>query len=135
MRARFEILLAASAFVLALAGRAFAGPKQGPVAGTWLCVAHSTERGDMEYTLNLTQAAEQVTGNFTAPNPNGTTASLDVKNGSYKDGKLELHFDDSDGTIDVTGGLDGKHTMKGNWTQGDHGGTWECKRGSAASGK
>ena len=135
MRVRFDVLLVACMCVLGSADLAFAGAKEGPVAGTWSCVAHNTGHGDLEYTFNLTQEAEQVTGNFTAPTPDGTTASHDVKNGSYRAGKLELHFDEEDGTIDVTGGLDGKDAMKGNWAQGDQGGTWECKHGSAASGK
>jgi hypothetical protein len=129
MIVRFGVSLVTGAFVLGLTGLAFAGAKQGPVEGAWSCVAHNTGEGDMEYTFNLAQAAEQVTGNFTAPAADGTQASHDVKNGSFKNGKLELHFDDEDGTIDVTGGLDGKDAMKGDWSQGDASGTWDCKRG------
>ncbi|HEV3275282.1 MAG TPA: hypothetical protein VG860_00530 [Terriglobia bacterium] len=135
MRVRFEALLVTLAVVLGLAGLASAGAKEGPVGGTWSCVAHGTGEGDMEYTFDLTQAAEQVTGKFTAPSPDGGTASHDVQNGSFKSGKLELHFDDDEGTITVTGGLDGKDAMKGDWTQGTEGGTWDCKRAPAAPGK
>lgn len=132
MRMRFGAFLVTSIFVLAITG--LASPKEkGPVAGTWSCVAHGTGNGDMQYTFNLEQAAEQVTGNFTAPTPDGTNQSHEVKSGSFKDGKLALHFEEEDGTIDVTGALDGKDAMKGDWTQGDQGGTWECKRGAAAA--
>jgi hypothetical protein len=129
MRLRFEALLVVSVFVLALGGLASA---KGPVSGTWSCVAHGPSGPDFNYTFNLEQTPTQVTGNFTGASTDGGMQTHDVKNGSFKDGKLELHFEDEEGAIDVTGGLDGKDAMKGNWSQGDHGGTWECKRGSAA---
>jgi hypothetical protein len=120
--------------MLGLAGLASA-QTSGAVAGAWSCVAHGTDAGDMDYAFNLTQQAEQVTGNFTAATPDGGNMSHDVQNGSYKNGRLEMHFDDDDGTIDVTGSLDGKDALKGDWSQGSTKGTWECKRGQAASKK
>ncbi len=131
MRVRSEVLLMTCVFALGLAGLASA-QKKGPVAGTWSCVAHGTDNGDLNYTFNLEQTGDQVTGNFTAAGDNGTE-SHDVKTGSFKDGKLQLHFEDEEGTIDVTGALDGKDAMKGNWSQGQAGGTWECKLGAAAA--
>ena len=133
MRVRFGVLLVTSVFVLALGGGLATAKDKGPVSGTWSCVAHGTGNGDMNYTFNLEQTPSQVTGNFTAASPDGGTETHDVKSGSYKDGKLDLHFEDEQGTIDVTGGLDGKDAMKGNWSHGDQGGTWDCKRGSAAA--
>jgi hypothetical protein len=135
MRLQFTAVLAALVGMLGLAGLASAGSAHGRVAGTWSCVAHGTGNGDREYTFNLKQAAEEVTGNFTAPSPDGGTATHEVKTGSFKAGKLALEFDDQEGTINVTGGMDGSAAMKGDWTQGDQGGTWECKRAAAASGK
>ncbi|HUI42836.1 MAG TPA: hypothetical protein VL523_12790 [Terriglobia bacterium] len=132
MRVRVVALLGV-ALMAGLAGAASAQAKQGPVAGTWACVAHGTGNGDMEYTFNLKQAAAEVTGNFTAPSPDGTPTKHEVKSGSFRAGKLALHFDDDNGTIDVTGGVSGKDAMKGDWTQGEAGGTWECKRGTAAA--
>lgn len=134
MKVRYQTLFLAPVVLLALAGWASADTKA-PVSGTWSCVAHGTGQGDMEYTFNLNQSAEQVTGNFTAPSSDGGNESHDVKDGSFKAGKLTLHFEDDDGTIDVTGGLDGKDAMKGDWTQGNGGGTWDCKRGAAAADK
>jgi hypothetical protein len=135
MKMRLGALICASVLAMAsvtgLAGVAASADK-GPVAGAWSCLAHNTGEGDMNYTFNLEQTAEQVTGNFTAESSDGTI-SHDVKNGSFKNGKLELHFDDDEGTINVTGGLDGQDAMKGDWTQGSEGGTWECKRGAAAA--
>ena len=133
MRVRFGVLLVTSVFVLALGGGLATAKDKGPVSGTWSCVAHGTGNGDMNYTFNLEQTPSQVTGNFTAASPDGGTETHDVKSGSYKDGKLDLHFEDEQGTIDVTGSLDGKDAMKGNWSHGDQGGTWDCKRGSAAT--
>lgn len=132
MRVRFGTLLVTSIFVMALGGLA-SGQTKGSVAGTWSCVAHGTDAGDMPYTFNLTQAGEHVTGNFTAASPDGSNESHDVQNGSFKSGRLEMHFGDDDGTIDVTGALDGKDALKGDWSQGDTKGTWECKRGAAAA--
>ena len=133
MRVRFGALLMATVSALALGGLASA---KGPVSGTWSCVAHGTGNGDFDYTFNLEQTPTQVTGNFTGASQDGGTETHNVKSGSFKDGKLELHFEaeqGEQGTIDVTGGLDGKDAMKGNWSHGDQGGTWECKRGSAAA--
>lgn len=132
MRMQFGTILMVSLFVPGFAGLASAKTKS-PVAGTWSCVAHGTGEGDMQYTFNLEQTGEQVTGNFTAPTPDGTNQNHDVKNGSFKNGKLELHFEEEEGTIDVAGAPDGKAAMKGDWTQGEHSGTWECKRGAASS--
>jgi hypothetical protein len=133
MRVRFGALLVTSIFVLALGGLATAKTK-GPVSGTWSCVAHGTEAGDLQYTFNLEQTGEQVTGNFTAASPDGGNETHDVQNGSFKSGHLEMHFEpENDPTIDVTGALDGNDAMKGDWSQGDTKGTWECKRGSAAT--
>ncbi len=131
MRMRFGAFLA-TAVLLTLAGPAFAQTK-GPVAGTWSCVAHGTDAGDMNYTFNLAQTGEQVTGNFTAASPDGGNESHDVQNGSFKSGRLEMHFADDDGTIDVTGALDGNDALKGDWSQGDTKGTWECKRAAAVA--
>jgi len=135
MRERMAMLLGL-ALAAGLTGAASAQAKQGPVAGTWACTAHGTDQGDMQYTFNLKQAAEKVTGNFTAPSPDGSTATHDVKSGSFKAGKLDLQFDDEGGTIDVTGGMSGKAAMKGDWTHsGGQSGTWECTRGPAAAAK
>jgi len=132
MRMRFGILLVTSVFVLAVGGLA-SGQTKASVAGTWSCVAHGTESGDMPYTFNLTLTGEQVTGSFTAESPDGGNESKDVQNGSFKSGRLEMHFADDDGTIDVTGALDSDDALKGDWSQGDTKGTWECKRGAAAA--
>jgi len=132
---RLGTLLVTSIFVLAISGLAL-GQTKGPVAGTWSCVAHGTEAGDMPYTFNLTQSGEQVMGNFTAASPDGGNESHDVQNGSFKGGHLEMHFVPDNGpTIDVTGALDGSDAMKGDWSQGDTKGTWDCKRGTAAASK
>jgi hypothetical protein len=106
----------------------------GPVSGTWSCVGHSTQSGDTPFTFTLTQVGEKVSGKFEAApsDPSESAEKADITDGSYKDKKLDLHFDAYDGTIGITGSVSGKGQLSGNWTHsnGDQG-TWECKKDGA----
>jgi len=109
------------------------GKEPAPISGAWSCVGHSAQSGDVTFTFTLTQAGEKVRGTFeaTPSDPSQAGEKADIKDGTYKDKKLELHFDAYDGTVGVTGSLSGKGQMSGDWTHsGGDQGTWECKAAS-----
>ena len=111
---------------------AFGKDKPGPVSGTWACVAHGTDQGDINYTYNLVQAGEKITGNFS--DNADSSQKADIKDGVYKDKKLSFAFDAYNGTVTVTGAFAKAGAMSGNWTHSGGGqGTWECTKGAAKS--
>ena len=131
MNRKLEMLLALVFFCLGLGGAAFGKEKKGPVSGTWACVAHGTGQGDIEYTFNLTQANEKVTGSFSS-----SEEKADITDGTFKDKKLELHFDAYGGAVTIKGASAKKGEMSGEWTHSGGGqGPWECKASPAVPGK
>jgi len=127
MKKSLRILFSLGIVCLASAGLAVGKAKPGPVAGTWVCVAHGAEQGDIFYTFVLTQEKDKVAGSFFDHSQPGNNA--DIKDGSFKDKKLELHFDSYGGTVSVSGRLAKKGKMSGDWTHSGSGkGTWECTK-------
>jgi methyl coenzyme M reductase alpha subunit len=104
--------------------------KPGPLSGTWACVAHDTDQGDISYTYTLTQDGDGVTGSFSETSDSGEKAN--ITGGSYKNKKLNMEFEAHNGTVTITGTMAKKDVMNGTWTHsGGAEGTWECTRGAS----
>lgn len=134
---RVRMWLVVCVAILGIAALSFAKPndsKPGPIAGTWQCMSHGGSQGDMEFTLDLQQDAENVSGSVNSP-----IGGTDISSGTYKNHTLEIHIDTDQGNYLLTGKLkDGK--LSGEWSVdsgGDSGkaekGTWEGKKAPASS--
>jgi hypothetical protein len=102
-------------------------PKQGPLTGTWECVAHSSAQGDVEFTLKLEQTNETVTGTFI-----NSSGEYPLTSASYKNGVLEIHLDAPDGNYVATAKL--LHgQLSGHWSKDQEAeGGWEGKKSASA---
>ena len=131
MKKNLRILTAVAVVCLGLSVTSAKDP--GPVSGTWSCVGHSEQSGDTPFTFTLTQVGDKVNGKFeaTPSDPSRSAEKADIKDGTYKDKKLDLQFDAYDGTVSITGSVSGKGQLSGKWTHsGGDQGTWECKASS-----
>jgi hypothetical protein len=100
------------------------GNRSGPLTGTWECVSHDNQGGDMNFTLKLKQNGERVTGVISAPG-----ADLVFKSGAFKDNRLEMVIESEDSSYKAEATYkDGK--LSGTWTGADSSrkGTWEGKK-------
>ena len=135
MKRTLKMVLVAAIFCLGVNVLALGKDKPGPVSGSWVCVAHGSDQGDIRYTFNLLQHEDKVTGHFAENSDSGHQA--DIKDGSFKDKNLKMEFDAYEGTVSITGRMPRKGAMSGNWTHSGGGqGTWECTKGApSATGK
>ena len=123
--------------IVCVAVLSFAKPKDskpGPITGTWQCMSHGGSNGDMEFTLDLQQDAENVSGSVNSP-----MGGTEISSGTYKNHTLEIHIDTDNGNYLLTGKLKNGQ-LSGEWSLdsgGDSGkaekGTWEGKKGPAPS--
>lgn len=91
-----------------------------PVAGTWKCIAHGGENGDVPFTLYLQQSGEALTGSVSAPQGSTDLTSVSFKNNHLK---IDIDTDENDYTLTATL-AHGKLT--GTWFRdGQKQGTWE----------
>jgi hypothetical protein len=125
-----KLVLVIAVFCLGASVLALGRPKRGPLSGAWACVAHGTDQGDINYSYNLTQAGDKVTGTFSEESDAGEKA--DITDGSYKDKKLDMTFEAHNGTVTITGTMTRKGTMSGSWTHSAGAqGTWDCTKASS----
>ncbi|HKS96227.1 MAG TPA: hypothetical protein VJV74_08840 [Terriglobia bacterium] len=129
---RTSLILAISLAVLGLASLALsadgAKPKAAPLTGTWQCTSHGGPNGDMEFTLQLEQNSEDVTGSVDSP-----LGSADLTSASFKKNKLEIHIDTPDTKYLLTADYK-KGQLTGEWsTDANLKGTWEGKKAPASS--
>jgi len=130
MKKTLIVVLVLAAFCFGTSVLSLGKDKPGPLTGVWVCVAHGAEQGDINFTYNLVQIGEKVSGNFAENSDSGEKA--DIKDGSFKDKKLDMVFDAYGGTVTITGTMPKKDAMSGNWTHSGGGqGTWDCTKGSA----
>ncbi|HEV2352551.1 MAG TPA: hypothetical protein VG028_22175 [Terriglobia bacterium] len=126
-RSLIKMSLVFAAFCLGASLVALGKGKHGPVSGTWACVAHGTDQGDINYTYQLVQDGEKVTGSFSENSDSGQNA--DIKDGSFKAKKLNMSFEAYNSTVTITGTMPKKGALGGNWTHsGGAEGTWECTK-------
>ena len=131
VKRNLEILVVLAVVCFGLSALAAGKDQPVPVSGTWACVAHGADEGDTQFTFNLTQDGDKVTGHFEEASSFGEKAEITY--GSFKDQKLEMHFDAHEGTAAITGTLTKKGEMSGTWSHSSGGqGTWECKTSTAS---
>lgn len=122
-----RILALAAVCALLLPGVVSAQTSKGaPLTGTWDCVSHGSTRGDMNFTLYLTQNEDNtVSGWVSAP-----IGSTDLTSATFKDKTLEIHVDTPQGNYTLNGKYK-KSQLSGDWSI-DTGlkGTWEAKKSS-----
>jgi hypothetical protein len=127
---RTALTLACCTAVLGLATLALAqadSTAQSPITGTWQCLSHGGENGDMQFTLTLNQDGESVTGSVDSP-----MGGADISKGSFKEDKLSIEIATDEDNYVLTATLDDGQ-LKGEWTHGQNKGTWEGKKGSPES--
>ncbi len=101
--------------------------KPGPLTGTWECMSHGGEQGDMPFTLTLEQAKEDVTGSVSSP-----MGGTDISSGTFKNKTVEIHINTPNGNYTLTGKLK-KNQLNGDWsTDTNQKGTWEGKKAAQA---
>lgn len=93
--------------------------KPGPLTGTWECMAHGGQQGDIPFTLLLDQAGETVTGSVSSP-----MGGTEISAASYKNKTLNIEIDTPDGSYVLTAKLkQGK--LIGDWSNQSQKGTWQ----------
>ena len=102
----------------------------GPVAGSWKCVSHGGPNGDTDFTLDLQQDGETITGSV-----DSDQGGMEITSGTFKDNSLEIRLDTPQGNYVLKakladGQLAGDVTLDGNPQ-----GKWEGKKAPAAESK
>ena len=94
-----------------------------PIAGTWNCVAHGGENGDVPFTLYLAHSSEGYTGTVSAPQ-----GDADLTTVTFEDNQLKITIDTNENNYTLTATLDsGK--LAGEWSvDSQKKGSWEGKK-------
>jgi len=97
--------------------------KTSPIEGTWNCVAHGGENGDVPFTLYLAHSSEGYTGTVSAPQ-----GDTDLTTVTFKDNQLKITIDTGDHNYTLNATLDsGK--LAGEWAaDSQKKGSWEGKK-------
>ena len=112
-----HILALAAVCALLLPGTAPARTGKGaPLTGTWDCVSHGMSRGDMSFTLYLTQNDDKTVSGWVS-SPLGST---DLTSATFKDNTLEIHVEASKGN----------YTLVARYKNGQLNGQWSIDTGS-----
>jgi|SRR5579875_258436 len=108
-------------FAVALQSKDKAG--NNPIVGTWNCIAHGGENGDVPFTLYLQESDGELTGTVSAPQGDADLSSV-----TFKDNKLKIDIDTGDSNYSLTATYaEGK--LAGEWSRdGQKQGTWEGKK-------
>lgn len=123
---RFLVLLVLSLSVpaiLASSLHAKAKPSNSLIVGTWKCIAHGGENGQLPFTLYLQPAGEGLTGTISAPQ-----GEADLTSVMYKNNHLKIAIDTEEHKYSLTGKLY-QGQLKGEWYRdGQKKGNWEGKK-------
>jgi hypothetical protein len=93
------------------------------ITGTWSCVGKDLSEGDMQFTLELKQSGETLSGTIYAEG-----GSVEITEGKVQGDKFEFLLNAPSAKYTVTGAVNGD-TIGGDWKDDqDHKGTWEGKR-------
>lgn len=130
MKKTIGAVLVCVAFVcmVSLAALAADNAKPGPLTGAWSCVSHGGQQGDMNFTLDLQQNGENVSGDVSSP-----LGDADLSSGTFKNNQLTVTIDGGDNVYTLTATFkDGK--LAGKWSTSSSGdkGTWEGKKAPAS---
>jgi hypothetical protein len=94
-----------------------------PIVGTWNCVAHGGESGDVPFTLYLLHSSEGYTGTVSAPQ-----GDADLTTVTFKDNHLKITIDTDEHNYVLTATLDGGK-LAGEWSvDSQKKGSWEGKK-------
>jgi hypothetical protein len=120
---RFAVIPVLCILAICVALKAQDKAKTSPLVGTWNCVAHGTEHGDLPFTLYIEQSAEGFTGS--ASSSEGETGLSTV---TFKDNHLKITIDTDEHNYLLTATLaDGK--LAGEWSvDSEEKGKWEGKK-------
>ncbi|MCL5005159.1 MAG: hypothetical protein M1404_01385 [Acidobacteria bacterium] len=98
-----------------------------PLTGTWQCVAHGGENGNVPFTLHIQQSAESITGWVTAEQ-----GSTDLTSVSLTDNHVKIEIDTEEDQYKLTAAFKDGH-LNGTWEQnGQEKGAWEGKKTSSS---
>lgn len=102
----------------------------GPLTGSWKCVSHGGPDGDTNFTLDLQQDGEKVTGSV-----DSEQGGMDITSGTFKDDDLEIRLETPQGNYVLKGKLkDGQ--LAGEVTLDDKAqGNWEGKKAAPEASK
>ena len=101
--------------------------KPGPLTGTWECMAHGTEQGDLPFTLTLEQSQQEITGSVSSP-----MGGTEISSGTINKKAVEIHINTPQGNYTITGKLK-KDQLSGDWSSdSNQKGTWEGKKAAQA---
>ncbi len=123
---RFRVA-AGAALVLGLFGLAAARPAAADVlnvAGRYEGMVRGSSQGDMTLTVTLAQEGNKLTGGMDAGNG---AYVLTIISGTVEGSKVSWDFSNGE----VSGGVTGTYadgTIKGSWSAGGEGGTFELKK-------
>jgi hypothetical protein len=108
---------------LALAKGQDNAAKTGPLTGSWKCESHGGPDGDSNFTLDLEQDGEKVTGSV-----DSDQGGMDITSGTFKDDTLEIRLETPQGVYLIRGKLeDGKLTGQVLLDDKEHS-KWEGKK-------
>lgn len=99
-----------------------------PLTGTWECVAHGFPKGDVNFTLYLTQHEDQsITGWVSSP-----LGTADLMSVTFENDMLKIQIDAPQGLYRLNGQFH-KGQFSGDWARGaDLKGNWEGKKTSTS---
>ena len=87
--------------------------------GKWKCIAKGIPDGDVEFTLELYQSGESLSGTISAEN-----GSVEISNAKIHGNKFEFSVMTPDVHYSVSGSVEGKK-VSGEWKDDQqHSGTW-----------
>ncbi|MGH9406454.1 MAG: hypothetical protein ACRD3D_11545 [Terriglobia bacterium] len=128
-------LIAIPVAFLAIAFAACAGlaaqsaPESGPLTGTWQCISHGGQNGDLPFTLTLQQNGETVTGSVASSIGNAELGSSTFKNNHLH---IVINGENDSYVLEAiykSGRLKGTWGMNGSQEKG----AWEGKKSAQAT--
>ncbi|MGH9343628.1 MAG: hypothetical protein ACRD19_07705 [Terriglobia bacterium] len=98
--------------------------EQAPLTGTWQCVSHGGQQGDMTFTLTFQQDNQSVSGHVSSQ-----LGDADFSSGTFKNNHLHFVIEGDSDSYDLNADYkDGKLTGTWTTTVSGHKGTWEGQK-------
>jgi hypothetical protein len=120
---RFAIIPILCVLALSITLSAKDKANSSPIVGTWNCVAHGGENGDIQFTLYLQHSSEGYTGTVSAHQGDADLTTI-----TFKDNHLKITINTGDSDYTLTATLAGGK-LTGEWSRdGEKKGAWEGKK-------